>query len=86
MTFPLALLLIPYGLAVIVFLVFASLHVYHLIHYGAATKIGFTATFIFFAGTVLIAGLSLWMLGGYDWSAPISFTPIEFSNSELPTL
>lgn len=86
MTFTLGLLLIPYFIAVALFLVFATLNVYHLVHYGATTKVGFIFTFVFFAGTVVIAAATLWALSGTNWQQPISLSLFsQVSNTELPT-
>jgi len=73
MSFSVGLLLIPYGIAVILFLIFALLNVYHLIAYGATTKVSFLFTFVFLAGSSFIAYASWLYLKDIDWSAQIMF-------------
>ena len=63
-----ALILIPYALVVAFFAVMALIHVQHLIHYGATTKMSFAVTFCFLAGAVLILFTTWYLLQGTDWS------------------
>jgi len=86
MSFPIGLLLIPYGIVVLLFLVLAVLNVYHLVHYGATSRTSFIFTFVFVAGAALIAFVSWQSLAGVDWSAGVSINPFAGSPSELPQL
>lgn len=72
MTFSLGLLLIPYFIAVGGFLLFAVLNVYHLITYGATTRTSFLFTFMFLAGSALIAYASWYFLSDIDWGKQIT--------------
>lgn len=67
-----ALILIPYAFVVGFFAVMALIHVQHLIHYGATTKISFIATFAFLSGAVLVLFTTWYLLQGTDWSQQIS--------------
>jgi len=73
MSFSVGLLLIPYFIAVAAFLIFALLNVYHLIAYGATTKVSFLFTFVFLAGSTFIAYVSWMYLKDVDWTAQIMF-------------
>ncbi len=77
MSFSLGLLLIPYFIAVGAFLIFAVLNVYHLITYGATTRTSFLFTFVFLAGTALIAFASWYVLRNVDWSTQIGFNLVQ---------
>lgn len=70
-TFALSLLLVPYAIVVVIFLVFALLNVYHLVHYGATTRVSFVFTFVFLAGSVIILAASWWYLRDAEWSSQI---------------
>lgn len=71
---PLAIVLIPYAIFIIVFLIFALINVFHLVHYGQTTRISFTVTFIFFIVTSFILFATWAALRHIDWSAPLEFS------------
>jgi len=71
--FPLSLLLIPYGLAVAVTLVFAVVNVFHLVHYGATTKTAFAVTFAYLAGLVFLCYFTWTNVQGVNWQMPLVF-------------
>ena len=85
-SFPISLLLIPYAIFLIVFLVFAIVNVYHLIHYGQTTKVSFGVTFVFFAMTALILFLTWKGLQGVDWTYPIDIAFPTFGSGAPPSL
>ena len=84
MSLPLAIILIPYGVIVLVFAIVALLNVYHLIHYSATSKTSLAFTFIFLAGTAVIAFLTWQAVGGVDWQTPISISLSSSSPELLP--
>ena len=84
MSFPLAIILVPYGMVALVFAVVALLNIYHLIHYSATTKASFAFTFVFLAGTAVIAFLTWQAVGGIDWQTPISISLSSGSPELLP--
>ncbi|MBU0625711.1 hypothetical protein KKF05_05220 [Patescibacteria group bacterium] len=86
MSFSLGLLLIPYLLAILLFLVLAVLNVYHLIRYGATTGTSFVFTFIFMAGAVIIAFVSWQMLAQIDWTTSVGFSLYSSSAADLPQI
>ena len=70
-TFPFSFVLIPYGLFLAVFLIFALINVYHMVHYGATTFISFLVTFAFMAGSAFILYFTWQLLAGVDWGMPV---------------
>ncbi|MBI4457823.1 hypothetical protein HY633_02570 [Candidatus Uhrbacteria bacterium] len=64
----LSALLIPYALIAASFMVMAMVNIYHLVHYGATTRMSFVITFVFYAVSVLIIFFTLQALEGTDWS------------------
>jgi hypothetical protein len=78
-----ALILIPYALVVGFFAVMALIHVQHLIHYGATTKISFVATFAFLAGATLVLFTTWYLLRGTDWSQQAVIGLPKFGGGEL---
>lgn len=78
---PLSVILIPYGLLVLIFAIFALVSLFHLIRYGSLTFFSFFVTFIFLAGTVLILYSTAFLLVDTDWSIPI----FEFAE-QVPSL
>lgn len=73
MTFPSSLLLIPYGLFMLAFAVFALINFYNLLKYGGFTFAGFFAVFLFIAGVSFVFFLTYINLSGFDWNTPILF-------------
>lgn len=84
LTFPFALVLIPYGLLIIFFVLMATINVFHLVHYGATTGVSFMVTFLFLAGAVFILFFTWQSLVGVDWGRTINI-PIPFT-AGAPTL
>ncbi|MFH2063081.1 MAG: hypothetical protein ABIJ46_02905 [bacterium] len=84
MSFPLALLLIPYAIAVAIFVVVALLNAHHLIHYGAANRTSFLFTLAFLAGTAAIGFLTYQLLIDVDWQVPISVSLSSGGTEMLP--
>ncbi len=78
-----ALVLIPYGLALLFFALMALVNVYHLIHYGATTAISFVVTFLFLAGAVFILFFTWQALQNVDWNRAIT---IEVPTVVIPSL
>lgn len=82
-SFPLSLVLIPYGIIVLLFVLLAAYSVYNLVRYGATTNASFVATFSFLAGAVFVMFFTWQGLRGTDWTQEINFgTPVPgFSSS-----
>lgn len=70
-SFPLSLTLIPYTLVMSFAVIIALFTVYHLVRYGATTKVSFVMTFIFFAGSVYLFFFTWSALKDTDWNRPV---------------
>ncbi|HTM68521.1 MAG TPA: hypothetical protein VL426_04425 [Candidatus Binatia bacterium] len=73
LSFPLSLILIPYGIIVLIFIFLAAYSVHNLVRYGATTNSSFAATFAFLAGAVFVFFFTWQGLRGTDWSQQITF-------------
>lgn len=69
------MLLIPYAFVVGIFLLYALFNVYHLVYYGATSRVSFVFTFTFLAGAVIIMAVSWWVLKDYNWAQTVVFAP-----------
>ncbi len=72
LSFPLILILIPYGVVVALFLFIAAYSVHNLVRYGATTGTSFLATFAFLAGAVFVFFFTWQALAKTDWNEPIN--------------
>lgn len=85
LSFPLSLILLPYGIVVILFLLLAVYNVYNLVRYGATTNASFLATFCFLAGATFVLFFTWHALREVDWGQQIDLaTP--FIGEQSPTL
>ena len=84
MTLSLWHLLIPYGLFVALFVVFAIVDVVHMTKFGTFGMVNYIALFAFLAGTALIIWSTVQLLAATDWSLPIGTTPGVEIFSETP--
>ncbi len=71
-SFPLSLVLIPYGIVILVFALLAMYSVHNLVRYGATTNSSFVATFAFLGGAVFVMFFTWYALRGTDWTQEIS--------------
>lgn len=67
----LSVFLIPYGIVILFFAVFAAINIHHLIRYAATTKVSFVVTFVFLAGSVFLLFFSWSTLHKIDWQQEI---------------
>ena len=72
-SFPLSLVLIPYGIILLLFALLAAYSVHNLVRYGATTNSSFVATFSFLAGAVFVLFFTWQGLRGTDWTQEINF-------------
>lgn len=79
---PLAFLLIPYGLFLLFFALFAFASVAHVFIFGEKNATTFIATFIFLVGTIAIANTAWRALAAIDWQTSINL--MEAASSLLP--
>lgn len=84
-TFSLYLFLVLYGLAAAFVAVFAFFNIYHLLHYGATTRLSYVITMTFIVGVTVIFFLTAQQLRGVDWDQPISLTP-GISGASVPDI
>jgi len=75
LTFPLALILIPYVLVLAFVAVFTYFDVQHLLHYGAATKVSLAVTCVYLAGVVCLLLITAQALHGVAWNQAVAITP-----------
>lgn len=68
MTFSIWHLLIPYGLFVLLFIVFAFIDVVHMVKFGTFGWVNYFALVIFLAGTALILWSTAQLLTPVDWT------------------
>ncbi|HTK05025.1 MAG TPA: hypothetical protein VL500_05545 [Candidatus Eisenbacteria bacterium] len=71
-SFPLSLVLIPYGIVVLIFILLAAYSVHNLVRYGATTNSSFFATFAFLAGAVFVMFFTWSALRGTDWTQEVT--------------
>jgi len=74
-TVTLSLALVPYAVLLVIGLFVATVSAYHLVHYGATTRISFIVTFIFYAGTVLLLFTTWVLLKDVAWEEPLTIGP-----------
>lgn len=72
MTFQLWHLLIPYGLFVFLFVVFAGIDVIHMVKFGTYTLANYFALVAFLSGTAFIFWATSQLLASVDWSLPVT--------------
>lgn len=84
-SFPLSLVLIPYGIIILLFIFLAAYSVHNLVKYGATTNASFVATFAFLAGAVFVMFFTWQGLKGTDWTQEISFGSPFSAASITPT-
>ncbi|MBI4262213.1 hypothetical protein HY624_01665 [Candidatus Uhrbacteria bacterium] len=69
---PLAIFLIPYGLFLLCFFIFALFALAHLFVFGEKNFTTFLATFLFIVASVLVLNTSWNLLVSIDWKEPVA--------------
>jgi len=85
-SFPFSLILIPYGLIVLFFVILALVNIFHLVAYGATNGLTFLITFLFLAGAATVFFLTWQGVKDTDWRAPVTIgasVGIDVSNIKL---
>lgn len=72
LTFPLLLILIPYALFFLLFIIFVWINIYHIVLFGSMSATSFFATFIFLGVSAYILFLTWDLLAVVDWGAKIT--------------
>lgn len=73
---PLAILLLPFGLFLVIFFCFLGFNIYHLRVYGVQSFLTQSIITFFLVGTVVVLGAAWLMLGGSNWSHQIELEEI----------
>jgi len=60
--------LIPYGILVVIFAIYALVNLYHLFVYGFLSYLSFLMTFLFLAGAILVLFITYKYGLKIDWS------------------
>lgn len=82
MSFPLYILLIPYGLAIIFYLTWSLSLLYHIFRFGYWDSSTRFMLFLYFAGSLIILIFTGIYIMGIDWNQTVSiFNNIEFNIS-----
>ncbi|MCG2700844.1 hypothetical protein L6267_01610 [Candidatus Parcubacteria bacterium] len=83
MTFKLSILLIPYLLFLLLWLIFSLVAVYHMIKFGFKNFTTFFTTFIFVAVSLALLAVSYSFLIQIDWNASVSIFKGAFDGSQI---
>lgn len=82
-TISLALALIPYAIVLLFFLLFATIDVYHMIHYGETTKVSYMVTLVFVIVSLAVLMVTFSLLREVDWNQSVSIV-LPFFTSAPP--
>ncbi len=83
MTFSLSILLIPYLLFLLLWLIFSIVSVYHMMKFGFKNFTTFFTTFIFIGISILMLTTAYDFIEQIDWKTQITILENVF-NQELP--
>ena len=83
MVFKLSILLIPYLLFLLLWLIFSLVAVYHMIKFGFKNFTTFFTTFIFVAVSLALLVVSYNFLIQIDWDASVSIFQGAFDSSQF---
>ncbi|MEA3463915.1 MAG: hypothetical protein U9R14_02480 [Patescibacteria group bacterium] len=83
MTFQLSILLIPYLLFLLLWLIFSIVAIYHMMKFGFKNFTAFFTTFIFIGISILILAASYNFINQIDWQIQITVFENMF-NRKLP--
>lgn len=74
-----------FGAYMLFYILYSLFNVYHLVRYGVYSCSLYLLVTVFTGGTILLVTGSVFLLMGYDWSAPILFNGViqDYNNSEL---
>lgn len=71
----LALLLVPYSVGLLIFLIISAFAVFRLIRFGSQTAGSWATLIIFISGTVIALALTVWLLPTINWQGVASPLP-----------
>ena len=71
---PLWLLLIPFGLGVVIFIIYAFFNIYHLVRFATYSFASYLVAVVFIGGAIIIGAVSFQYLSAFDWTVAWTFT------------
>lgn len=83
-SFPIGVILLPFGLFMLFYCVYSLFNLYHLLRFGVAGPILYAVTVVYAVGTAAILVGAIWGLSGYDFSYPISLSGVSRALSTPP--
>lgn len=86
--FPISLLLIPFGIFFLLFLIYSTFNIYHLLRFGVFGYGLYFISTVYILGTVILVSLTIFYLLTFDWTASISFSELlgGFNQDIFPSL
>lgn len=75
-SFPIGVVLLPFGLFMLFYCVYSLFNLYHLLRFGVAGPALYGVTVLYAVGTVAILVAVIWGLSPYDFSYPVSLSGI----------
>lgn len=72
--FPLSVLLFPYALFLLFFVLWGAFTLYHLLRFSVYGKVLYAVVGVFLVGAVLLVGGSMWAVSRYDWTRTVSLS------------
>lgn len=83
-SFPIGVILLPFGLFMLFYCVYSLFNLYHLLRFGVAGPILYAVTTLYAVGTVGILIGSIIGLSSYDFSYPISLSGVSSALTTPP--
>lgn len=78
---PLWLLLIPFGVFILFFILYAFFNIYHLLRFATYTFGSYLLATVFIGGAVIISAVSYLYLSPYDWTVTWMLTDLLSTTS-----
>jgi len=71
---PLWLLLIPFGLGILLFVLYGFFNIYHLLRFATYSFGSYVITTLFIGGSVILLAISYSFISGLDWTTTFNLT------------
>lgn len=85
-SFPIGVVLLPFGLFMLFYCVYSLFNLYHLLRFGVAGAVLYGVTALYAAGTVAILVAVIWGLSPYDFSYPVSLSGVTAALMAPPSV
>ncbi len=85
LSFPIGVVLLPFGLFMLFYCVYSLFNLYHLLRFGVAGLVLYGVVTLYAAGTVAILVAVIWGLSPYDFSYPVSLAGVTAALTSPPT-